>query len=332
MRVLVTGAGGFLGRHIVAALRRDGHVVRALQLPNSDVSGLGWDESVDIVYADLLESPNLADALCGVDAVIHLAMKMIGDDEELIRHAVEGSRRLLDAMKTSSCRRIVLASSFSVYDWSRIRRTVHENSPLLDEYSARQADGYARAKLQQELLVRQKCEEHGFQLTVLRPASIWGSGRMPMAVMGQMAGPFALLFAPCAAMKFTYVENCADLFVQALERPETIGATINVADSDRITVWRVYQEHRRRSGGGFPLPVPYWIGKLTAWLASAINRYLLRDKLTLPGILHPRRFEARFKPVSCDNDRMHRLLKWNALYVFDRALTRAYLQGASRRL
>lgn len=320
MNVIVTGAGGFLGKHVVAALCRRGHNVSALCFP----PGAVFDEpQVELLEDDLLED-DLSGAFNGVEAVIHLAMLMRGSDAELHRIAVEGTRRLLNAMIQSTCRRVVLVSSFSVYDWSKVGRTLHENSPVLDEHSAVHADGYAKAKLQQEKLAREMCGQHKLELTVLRPASLWGGGKMPMSVMGQSAGPLTVLFAPLAPMKFTYVENCAEMFALCLERPETIGQTINIVDTDRVTVHRAYNEHRRRRGGGMTVPVPYRLGHAAAALVSSLNSILFCGKLPLPGMLKTRQFEARFKPVACDNDRMRRLLAWNQPFVFERALERAY--------
>ena len=80
MRILVTGASGFLGRHVVDALRRAGHSVRALIRPTSETKDLGWDDGVEIVRADLRGSSVLEGAFDGMDAAIHLAAVMTGSD------------------------------------------------------------------------------------------------------------------------------------------------------------------------------------------------------------------------------------------------------------
>ena len=70
MKILVTGGGGFLGRYIVRQLRRDGHAVRAFQ--RSDHSDLAA-EGVEVVSGSLLDKEGLAEALQGVEAVVHTA-------------------------------------------------------------------------------------------------------------------------------------------------------------------------------------------------------------------------------------------------------------------
>ena len=78
MKVLVTGANGFLGRHVVAALRAAGHQVRALVRPAADVSKLGWGSDVEVFRADLRAARNLEQAFDGVDALMHLAAAVGG--------------------------------------------------------------------------------------------------------------------------------------------------------------------------------------------------------------------------------------------------------------
>ena len=73
MKVLVTGANGFLGRHVVRALLRRGHAVRALVRPASDVTSLGWGAEVELCRGDLRTSANLHEAFEGVDVLVHLA-------------------------------------------------------------------------------------------------------------------------------------------------------------------------------------------------------------------------------------------------------------------
>jgi colanic acid/amylovoran biosynthesis glycosyltransferase len=289
MRVLVTGASGFLGRHVVAALRKRGHSVRALYYPADD--SFKSDKNLEVIVADLLET-NLVEkkVFADVDAVIHLAMKMTGSGDEMLRQAVEGTRRLLDAVSQSACRRVVLASSFSVYDWSRVKRTLHEGSPILNEKSVQEADGYARAKLRQELLTREMCERSGLQLTVLRPASIWGGGRMPMAVMGQPAGPITFLVAPLATIKFTSVENCAEMFVRSLERPEAVGQTSqHRRQRPRDGLPRLQRTSeatvRRRQSSTRALPVWPDTRRRRSCHRALIDLRVPRQASALPGIL-----------------------------------------------
>ena len=121
MRVVVTGARGFLGGAVVAALLRRGHMVRALIRPASQIDNLVWASRVEIVRADLRSRGSLASAFEGADVLVHLAARVGGGDGAQMADTVVGTERLLEAMAGSTTRRLVLASSFSVYDWSAIR-------------------------------------------------------------------------------------------------------------------------------------------------------------------------------------------------------------------
>ena len=131
MRALVTGANGFLGRHVVSSLLARGVEVRALVRPAARLEALGWPSSVQVFRADLRSSRELARAFDGVDVLLHLAAVVSGGEDAQFAGTVAGTERLLDAMATSACRRIVLCSTFSVYDFSSTRGALDENSPLL---------------------------------------------------------------------------------------------------------------------------------------------------------------------------------------------------------
>ena len=78
LRVLVTGAKGFLGRSVVAALLRRGHDVRALIRPGAQLNGMAWCDRVEVVRADLRAPGSLESAFEGVDVLVHLAARVAG--------------------------------------------------------------------------------------------------------------------------------------------------------------------------------------------------------------------------------------------------------------
>src|ERR1700761_5249424 len=113
MRALVTGANGFLGRHVVNALLARGIEVRAMVRPAPRLEVVGWPSSVEIFRADLRTSPELRHAFEGVDVLLHLAAVVSGAEDAQFAGTVAGTERLLDAMATTTCRRLVLCSTFS---------------------------------------------------------------------------------------------------------------------------------------------------------------------------------------------------------------------------
>ncbi|MGH2872770.1 MAG: NAD-dependent epimerase/dehydratase family protein, partial [Solirubrobacteraceae bacterium] len=113
MKALVTGANGFLGQRVVAALLAQGHVVRALVRPAAAVEEIGWPDSVEIIRGDLRSARDLVPAFEGVDVLLHLAAAVTGGEDAMFASTVSGTERLLTAMANTTCRRIVLASSFA---------------------------------------------------------------------------------------------------------------------------------------------------------------------------------------------------------------------------
>lgn len=317
MRVLVTGATGFLGRHVVHALAVRGHEVRAIGRRNIG----GPVDHVESIQANILEY-DLREAVRACDAVVHLAALMIGNAEEQHRVAVDGTERLLDAMEEEGVDRLIHISSFSVYDWLAVGGSVSEDSPLLDPEAAKEIEGYARAKLAQERLVRERSDAIGLLLTVLRPASVWGEDQLPAYHVGQAMGPILWIIAPLRPLRLIYVENCAAAITKACESQEAVGKTINLVASDRVTAWRLGTEIAKRWGKK-PVPLPYWPGRLASGLAFAVHKHLFRGRGSLPGLAVPRRYSSRFRSVECDNDRMKRLLGWKEGFTFERALLRA---------
>ena len=188
MKALVTGANGFLGRHVVDALKARGHAVRAMVRPAARLQDLRWAPSVEITRADLRSTRDLEPAFDGIDTLVHLAAAVSGGDDAQFASTVVGTERLLGAMARTSCKRVVLVSSFSVYDWSAITGTLDEQSPLEPVPDLYQRDGYTIAKAWQERVTRRAAEQHGWELTVLRPGFIWGRDHAYVAALGQRVG------------------------------------------------------------------------------------------------------------------------------------------------
>jgi UDP-glucose 4-epimerase len=322
---LVTGANGFLGRHVVAEFLRRGHSVRAMVRPAAkvDPARLGWEGDVELFRADLRASRDLPSAFAGVDALVHLAAAVTGGEEVQFAASVVGTERLLAAMAQSQCRRLVLASSFSVYDWSAIRGALTEDSPL--EADLYDRDGYAVAKFWQEKVARRLAEENRWELVVMRPGFIWGRGNEYLFGIGQTAGPVEVVVGPGRQMPLTHVENCAGAFVTATEKAEAAGQTFNVVDGHDASVWRYAGEYHRRTGvRRRRVPVPYWLAMLATRVIQKTSKTIFKGKGKLPGLFVPCRFEARFKPLRFPNDKLRTVLGWTAPLDFEQALRRTY--------
>jgi nucleoside-diphosphate-sugar epimerase len=217
VKVLVTGASGFLGQATAAAVRDAGHEVRTFQRRPSGVSG------VQDVAGTMTDPAAVARAVDGVDAVVHLAAKvsLAGDPADFARVNVEGTRTLLRAARTAGVRRFVFVSSPSV---------AHTGSSLVGAGAgpaepARARGDYARTKAAAELLALD-ADAPDFAVVAVRPHLVWGPGDTQLVgriVERARAGRLPLLDSGAALIDTLYVDNAASAMVAALERATDDG-------------------------------------------------------------------------------------------------------------
>src|SRR6185295_16085362 len=122
---------------------------------------------------------------------------------------------------------IVAISSLSVYDYKRIWSfsRLDESSPL--ESNPRDRDEYAQTKLLQEKLVRETAQQNGWRWTILRPGVIFGKDNLWTARLGIQGKKTWLRIGAHAKLPLTYVENCAQAIVAALDSPAANGGAFN---------------------------------------------------------------------------------------------------------
>jgi len=315
MKVLVSGAGGFLGRHVVDRLCERGHDVRAIIRPGSQEPP--WRGRVEVLRADLRVCDDLVSSFDGVDAVIHLAAATSGSEDVQFASTVVGTERFLEAMTKSSVKRLVHVSSLVVYDWRRAKTIMDEETPLLG--NPYDMGAYTIAKIWQERIVWRASQSNSWNLTTVRPGFIWGARHTQIAGMGRRLGKIYIMFGPFTRLPLCHVKNCADFLVTAAEMSESADTTFNLIDGDQIRVWRYVIEHARRSGG-MVVPVPYRMGLGIAYLASLTSRILFGKKGKLPSLVTPRRFESQFKPIRFSSRKVTKVLKWVPPFDFDECL------------
>ncbi|WIE67773.1 NAD-dependent epimerase/dehydratase family protein [Curtobacterium sp. MCLR17_054] len=212
MKVLVTGASGFLGQATAAAVRDAGPEVRTFQRRPSGVPG------VQDVAGTMTDNAAIARAVDGVEAVVHLAAKvsLAGDPADFARVNIEGTRSLLAAARAAGVGRFVFVSSPSV---------AHTGSSLVGADAgpaepSRARGDYARTKAAAELLALD-ADAPDFAVVAVRPHLVWGPGDTQLVgriVERARAGRLPLLDSGAALIDTLYVDNAATAMVAALER------------------------------------------------------------------------------------------------------------------
>jgi nucleoside-diphosphate-sugar epimerase len=306
VKVLVTGAGGFLGLHVVRSLCARGHTVRALvRRPHPALAG--GDPGVEVAVADLRSAP-LAPLLDEIDAVVHLATTMVGDDFTIFQGTMGATERLLEALARSAVRRLVLVSSFSVYDWHRVGEQLDDGSPLLANPWA--GGGYAAAKIWQERLARRLAAATGIALTVMRPGFIWSpDGALP-ACFGIPLGRAFCVIGPRREPPLTHVVNCADAVAAALAAPGAANRTFNVVDRGGVSAWQWVGARLRREQRGWRFPLPEFVARALVRAIDLASRLIFGPTRKLPSLCDPLRYAARFAPIRVDLRPLEAELAW----------------------
>lgn len=333
-KLLITGANGFLGRHVVAEALSRGHLVRVLVRSAGDAAKHGWEANpnIEVVQGDLRRRKGLEDVVAGVDMVLHLAAAKSGDMYAQYGGTVVATENLLSAMSACDVRRIVGISSFSVYDYTRPRSfsTLDETAPVERDAFAR--DEYAHTKLVQERLIRDHAIKHGWSFVILRPGMIYGPGNLWSARLGVQGKKTWIRMGAWAQLPATYVENCAQAILLAAERceNEANGQILNVVDDEKPPTQRKYLSLLKKRTKPSPrvIPVAWTVMRFLAGMASLCNRVLFGGRAKLPGILVPCRLHARCKPLRYSNAKLRRILEFKPRYTLAEALDRS-VSGAA---
>jgi nucleoside-diphosphate-sugar epimerase/predicted dehydrogenase len=245
---LVTGAGGFLGRALVAALRARGQSVRVLV--RKPVPAFVGDPGIQTVCGDLGEPAIVDHAVAGAGVVYHVGAAMKGWPQEFESGTVWGTRNVVDACRRHGARRLVHVSSMSVYDHAG-----RDPAQPLTEASALEPHphwrgAYTRTKLVAEQCVAQAIDEHGVPAVIIRPGQIVGPGAervTPNGVIG-LAGRWVAVGSGEVSLPLVYRDDVVDALLLAAERDEALGGTFNVVDPETCTQAQYLARVRRRLG------------------------------------------------------------------------------------
>ncbi len=275
MKVLVTGATGFLGSAVVRRLQAEGWSVRALVRPGKT---LPFDK-VEVVEGNLYDDVSVAAAVRDIDAVVHAGARVAttGKWEEFAEANIRGTQRVIRLAHAAGARRIIHISSLSVYDVPADGVTITEDSSFESESNSR--GHYSRSKLAADRLALWEARQHGAPVVVLRPGLLYGPGkRPPLARQAFNASKWKLILArPDYPLPFSHVDNVADAVVCAIQAPDSIlGQAFTLVD-DNVPQRRWTLEYRSLARESWrPLYLPVGLVAFAAGLAERVLRLARR--------------------------------------------------------
>lgn len=308
MRVLVTGATGFLGTAIIRALVGRGHDVVGLARPVGRVPSDLADQ-VTYLRGDLRQKGEWSERISGFDVIVHAAAGTSGGFMDQFAASVVATENLLDCIDWQSLRRFVHLSSFSLFDYTgRGGVAIDENHPL--ELKPERRDAYTWTKILQEQLVVDACSKNDITLIRIRPGAIYGPGRDWDSGAALKIGKFDLIFSPFAKLRLTYVDNCAEAIAAAVDA-DGVEGVFNIVDDDAPT-HALYHRACRKAGlpAARAVYVPWWAVATAGLGLKLVNKAFFGGKARLPEILDYPRQQARWRPFQYSNDKAKTELGW----------------------
>ncbi len=273
MNVFVTGATGFIGKHLVRRLTAEGHHVRCLVRKSSHVQPL-QKLGVKLIYGDVNDLPALLDGMSGCDWLFHLAnvYSMWEPDPSVFsRVNIDGTYAVMQAALECEVKKVVYVSTVAIY--GQPAEAPFDESALP---GPRLFSEYGRTKAEAEHIAWDLYNRRSLPLVVLYPGIVLGSGdekasghyiqdviyrRVPSTIFHESVATYA------------HVNDLIDAMLHAAEIPETVGQKYLIGK------YRLNgRDYARLIGevSGVPLPIihlPDWFVIAVAWLLTFIAGY-----------------------------------------------------------
>ncbi len=286
MRVLVTGAGGFLGKALVEALLREGYVVRALYHHD----GLPQDESrCEVVTGDVRDRAAMKVAVTACQAVVHLAGKVhaldtVSTDEwEYQSINVEGTRCLLEGAVAAGIRQFIFASTVKVFG--------ETTDGCVDEsWPPAPVTAYARSKWAAEQLVEEFAQSGGFSGVSLRLPMVYGQtnkGNLFRMIAAIDRGWFPPLPPIAGVRSMLHVSNFTQAVLRVLQANTPLQPCYIVTDGVPYSVTAIYE--LLCAGLGKPVPawrVPLWLLKAAGGAGDVVQALTKRPMPVTRAAIH----------------------------------------------
>lgn len=281
MKVLVTGANGFLSGHIINELLRNGYTVRAMMRAGAKAPALRGRD-VEVVYGNITSKSDVEEAIRGCDAVIHAA----ADTRQSHRRAedyypvnVRATADIIGAMTTLGCKKLIFVSSANTMGFGTLQKPGNENTPISPVLLK---SGYAKSKLVAQNLVMEAVKNRQIEAVIVNPTFIIGpydfnphSGRIFNMILNKK-----ITLCPPGGKNFVDVRDAASGIVKAITHGKS-GECYLIA-GENLSFHDFFQKIKHLANQKTALiPIPVFMLKLFGLLGSLVRSVGLNTELTL---------------------------------------------------
>ena len=247
LNVLVTGADGFIGSHLVEKLLEEGYNVRAFVYYNS-FNSWGWLDTLDknklskieIFSGDIRDPNGVKEAMKGIDIVFHLAALIAipfsyHSPDSYVDTNIKGTLNVLQAARDLKTKRILITSTSEVYGTAKYV-PIDENHPYQGQ------SPYSATKIGADRLAESFYKSFNMPITIVRPFNTYGprqSSRavIPTIITQLLNGETEIkLGALTPTRDFNYVKDTVKGFIEIAKSENTIGEEINIATCSEISI------------------------------------------------------------------------------------------------
>jgi uncharacterized protein YbjT (DUF2867 family) len=226
VKILVTGATGFVGPSVVRQLVEDGHIVRVLEHTAGSSTALPSQEAVE---GSMTDASSLRAAAEGQDAVVHLVAIITGKPDEFRSVMEQGTRDLLEASRVAGVQRFVLMSALG---------TTEETKDFVPYYAA-------KWRMEQDV------KASGLEHVIFRPSFIFGAEGGALGQFKKIAklAPVTPIVGPgTQRIQPIWVEDVAAYFAAGIEKPEAANRTFELGGPDTVT-WNEFWSRLKQAQG-----------------------------------------------------------------------------------
>jgi len=253
MKVLVTGADGFIGSHLTESLLEQGYEVKAFTYYNS-FNSWGWLDTlpkeklnqIEIFSGDIRDPNGVAEAMKGIDQVFHLAALIAipfsyHSPDSYVDTNIKGTLNVLQAARKLDTGRVLITSTSEVYGTAMY-------VPIDEKHPFQGQSPYSATKIGADRLAESFYRSFNLPITIIRPFNTYGprqSARavIPTIISQLLAGEENIKLGKLSPTRdFNFVKDTANGFIQIAKSDKTIGEEINIATQSEISIGELASE------------------------------------------------------------------------------------------